>query len=239
MPGSTPAEPSASALPRLVTSEGKDTSRGHNDPDGLWAQAERDAADELIDDAAELREHQRNWRRAVESDFPPGGDITVDPRTFMPLQELMVEGFGVTGPNPGLLKSPDPTLLREALRRATERILRVRADGRELSESQVEGRGEADDDEGDEEGEQGETDDDYTPNYLSEPEGYTGVVGISNFDTKGVAFVWLERTTLRIVAEELRRSGAVPARIVPYLDVDTLAWLREHGETYPSDAELR
>jgi hypothetical protein len=234
-PGPTTSTASSAVrLPHLVTSEGKDTSRGENDPDGWWAQAALDARNELIDSSGQLLEYQRNWRRAVESDFPAGGDITVDPRTFMPLRESMVEGFGVTGPDPALLKGPDPVRLNEALQRASERIMRVRADGRELSAEQFAGRSEADDDE-----DEDETGDDYTPNYLSDPESYTGVIGISNFDTKGVRLVWLQRTTLRILAEELRRADALPARIVPYLDVDTLQWLRERGESYPTEGELR
>jgi hypothetical protein len=171
----------------------------------------------------------------VESDFPLGGDITVDPRTFMPLRESMVDGFGVTGPDPALLKSPDPALLREALQRASDRIMRVRADGRELSEAQFERLSETDEDQDEED----ETSDSYTPNFLSDPESYTGVVGVSNFDTKGVRLVWLQRTTFRILAEELRRVDALPARIVPYLDIDTLQWLRDRGESYPTDTELK
>jgi len=234
-PGPTTSVTPSSALPHLATIEGKDTSRGKSDPNGLWAQAALDATNELIDSPAQLLESQRNWRRAVEADFPPGGDITVDPRTFMPLRESMVEGFGVTGPDPALLKSPDPALLREALRRASDRIMRVRADGRELSDAQFERLSETDEDQDEED----ETSDGYTPNFLSDPESYTGVVGVSNFDTKGVRLVWLQRTTLRILAEELRRVDALPARIVPYLDIDTLQWLRDRGESYPTDTQLK
>lgn len=79
----------------------------------------------------------------------------------------------------------------------------------------------------------------YTPSFVSDPESYTGVVGISNIDTDGVRHPWLLRTALRIVAEEVRAAGAVPARIVPYLDIDTLEWLKDQGERLPTEAELR
>ena len=217
---------SPSTLPRLATSEGKDTSKGHNDPQGLWAAVDLSEEEEWGRESAVLLEQQRAWRRAVEYDFPPGGDISCDPRTFIPLRETYLINVGVTGPNPALLQSPDPALLRKALSRAGERIMMVTGKGEELTQKQY--------DESDDVG-----DDTYTPSYVSDPEGYTGVVGISNIDTDGVRFVWLERTTLRIVAEELRKVGAVPARIVPYLDIDTQTWLKGQGERLPTEGELR
>jgi hypothetical protein len=223
----TPQAAGSSPYRRLATSEGTDTSKGHNDQLGLWAIAEQDAENDTPGDLSVLLRQQQNWRRAVEHDFPPGGDITCDPRTFLPLNNSVLVNVAVTGPDHSVLQSPDPALLTKALRRAQGRILRVTEDGRELTEEQYEklaGAGE---------------DDSYTPNDVSDPEGYTGVVGISDIDTKGVRYVWLERTVLRIVAEELREAGAVPARIVPYLDADTLAWLRERGEVLPTEDELR
>lgn len=224
----SPSATTSRTYPHLQTSEGKDTSRGHNDPRGLWAAVDLAWDQEFPEDPGVLLDQQRAWARAIESDFPPGGDITCDPRTFLPLRHSYLINVAVTGPDPSKLTSPDQALLREALSRAGARIMLVTGDGRELTEQQYEAQVD-----------NGESEDDYTPNYVSEPEGYTSVVGISNIDTKGERYTWLERTALRIVAEELRRAGALPARIVPYLDIDTQAWLREQGEQLPSEKELR
>ena len=56
----------------------------------------------------------------------------------------------------------------------------------------------------------------YTPNYISAPVRRGDVVGLSNIDTKGERYTWMFRTFLRIVSEELRNVGAVPAKIVPF-----------------------
>ncbi len=56
----------------------------------------------------------------------------------------------------------------------------------------------------------------YSPNYVSDPERVGDLVGLSNIDTKGERYPWMFRTFLRIVAEELRDAGAVPAKIVPF-----------------------
>ena len=42
------------------------------------------------------------------------------------------------------------------------------------------------------------------------------VAGLDNIDTEGERYTWMFRTMLRIVAEELRAEGAVPAKIVPF-----------------------
>lgn len=227
---STPQNPtaseSASSLPRLATSEDKDTSKGKHDAEGLWAAVDLSEEEGLPPDPADLLEQQRAWRRAIEHDFPPGGDITCDPRTFVPLRSSILMTVGVTGPDPTLLQSPDPVALKQALSRAGQRIMLVTEAGRELTPKQF-----------DELLDSGE--EVYTPSFVSDPESYTGVVGINNIDTDGVRHTWLLRTALRIVAEEIRRVGAVPARIVPYLDVDTLEWLKDQGERLPTEAELR
>lgn len=220
---------SPSTLPRLDTSEGKDTSRGHNDAQGLWAAVDLSEEEEWDLDSAGLLEYQKAWRRAIEYDFPPGGDITCDPRTFIPLERSALMSVGVAGPNADLSQSPDPALLRKALTRAGERILSVTDHGEELTPKQL-----------DELYESGDFEDGgYTPAYVSDPESYTGVVGITNIDTESMHFIWLQRTALRIVAEEIRKVGATPARIVPYLDSDTLAALRESGVQLPTEDELR
>ncbi len=65
--------------------------------------------------------------------------------------------------------------------------------------------------------------------YISEPERRGDIVGLSNIDTSGERYTWMFRTFLRIVAEELRAAGAVPATIVPFCS--------EHVD-YPSDAQV-
>jgi len=170
----SPSPTTSPTYPHLQTSEGKDTSRGHNDPQGLWAAVDLAWDQEFPEDPGVLLDQQRAWARAIESDFPPGGDITCDPRTFLPLRHSYLVNVAVTGPDPSKLTSPDQALLREALSRAGARIMLVTGDGRELSEQQYEAQVDS-----------GESEDDYTPNYVSGPEGYTSVVGISNIDTKG------------------------------------------------------
>lgn len=201
-----------------MTSEGRDTSRSSNDPRGLWAAAARPEG--WLSTAAGVRESQEAWRRAVESDFPPDGDITCDPWTLMPLATLVVCKVGVTG--------PPPELVQGVLSEAAVRMLNVTATGQELTDDEYE--------EWEERG--GEDDDDYTPNYVSEPRIWNDIVGIDTIDTKGERYPWMFRTFLRIVAEELRAAGAVPARIIPFLTPDTLAWMAQHGELYPIDVEF-
>jgi hypothetical protein len=221
-PSASPS-PSIATIPvHLRTSENTNTSRGHNDPDGLWAAVEADQAKELqaLDDPSLLLQHQRAWRRAVEADFPPGGDITCDPRTFMPLRDSYVVTVGV------LVNGSDADVLKAALDRAGARMMAIAYDGRELTAKELNG-------------ETGSSaDPPFTIAYVSEAERSGMVVGIQNVDTKGERYPWMFRSFIRVVAEELRRAGAVPARIVPYLDPDTQQWLKERHERYPTDSEL-
>ena len=131
------------------------------------------------------------WRLAVKT------DVMCDPNTFAPHGEWVDVTLGV------LCFAPD--LAEKALARAAGRMSMVAVDGREyatweeLEELEMEDEEEA-----------------YTPNYISAPERRGDVVGLSNIDTKGERYTWMFRTFLRIVAEELRAEGAVPAKIVPF-----------------------
>jgi hypothetical protein len=174
-----------------VTNEHVDTSRYGSDPGGVWAAAEDDGSP--FKNAAD----QQAWRRAIEADFPPDSDVMCDPNTFMPHNDYVDVTLGV------LAFTPD--LAEKALARAAGRMMMVATDGREyanweeLEELLMEDEDEA-----------------YTPNYISGPERRGDVVGLSNIDTKGERYTWMFRTFLRIVAEELRAEGAVPAKIVPF-----------------------
>jgi hypothetical protein len=180
-----------------------DTSKYGSDPGGLWAAAEEDDFEHTksIDD-------QRLWARAVGADFPADGDIVCDPRTFMPLDEFLEVSLGVAGVAPDLAQT--------ALERAAERMMLVTAEGRELTWEEMEEY-------------VMEADDPYSPNYISEPERRDEVTGLPNIDTAGERYTWMFRTFLRIVAEELRAAGAVPATIVPFPSSPI---------DYPTDAEL-
>ena len=199
--------------------EGIDTSRDGGHP-GLWAATDRGEESEWLNatNPAYLRASQQAWRRAIEADFPWDGDIQCDPRTFMPLANVQLITLGVIG---------GPSELRvRALEAACERMHLVGADGREAETSEeVE---EWDD----------EQDDSYTINYVSDPQIDGAVVGLSNIDTKGMRPPWMMRTFLRIVAEELRAAGALPARIVPFVTAQTRAWLAEQGERLPELDEM-
>lgn len=199
-----------------MTSEGIDTSRSGSDPTGVWAAADCTAETEWLNatNPSVLRTNQQAWERAVESDFPAGGDITCDPWTFMPLRETVFTAVAVTG--------PAPALATKALNEAADRMLAVVADGRELSEDELEELLEA-----------AEDDESYSPDHISQAVRDGDIVGIANIDTKGERFPWMFRTFLRILAEELRRADAVPARIIPFLTPEALAWLAERGERYP------
>jgi len=217
-PAASPSIPGASVSHR-ATSEGKDTSKQGSDPGGLWAATVLSPSDEMdgIDNPLLLRRFQRNWTRAIESDFPPDGDITCDPLTFIPLREVYLINIAVIG--------PDSEVAMSALLRAESRMMRVTPEGRELTADEL-----------DQSWKNGE--EVNTISYVSEPEKSGLLVGISNIDTQGERYPWMFRTFLRILAEELRRDQAVPAKIVPFLTPDTLAWLKEQRETLPSTAEL-
>lgn len=216
-----------------MTSEGWDTSKGQSDPLGAWAAAKWDGEDEWRNatDPSALLQSQRAWARAVVHDFPTDGDITCDPWTFLPLRESVSVTLAAVGPSPEQLMT--------ALSAATTRMIRVRADGRELD---------PDDDDFDEDDEDDDFDEDdydedgfeadYTANYVSDPERFGDIVGISNIDTKGQRLPWMFRSYLRIVAEELRNAGAVPARIIPFLTPEHSAWLQGRGERFPSPDQL-
>ncbi len=217
----------------VMTSEGWDTSKGNSDPFGVWAAAKWTGQDEwqAATDPAALRRSQQAWARAVAHDFPADGDITCDPWTFLPLRESVVVSIAAVGPSPAALLT--------AFSAAQGRLFRVRADGQELSSADDdEDDNEFDDEFDDEFDEEDELEADYTPNHVPTPEQAGDIVGISTIDTKGVRLPWMFRTFLRIVAEELRAAGAVPARIIPFVTPDTSAWLRERGESYPSPDDL-
>ena len=168
-----------------------DTSRYGSDPGGVWAAAEDDG------NPSKTVADQELWRRAVEADFPDGGDVMCDPNTFMPHDEWVDVSLGVLG------FAPD--LAEKALIRAAARMMTVAVDGREYSNwEELEALLMEDED------------DAYTPNYIAEPERRGDLVGLSNIDTKGERYTWMFRTFLRIVAEELRAEGAVPAKIIPF-----------------------
>lgn len=212
-----------------MSSEGWDTSKANSDPLGVWAAAKWTEEDEWIvaSDPSALRRSQRAWARAIAHDFPADGDITCDPWTFLPLRETISITVAAVG--------PAPEVVQQALAAAARRMVGVRADGRERGPDE----GDDDFDEEDFEDEEDEEfESDYTPNYVSAPERVGDIVGISNIDTKGMRLPWMFRTFLRIVAEELRSAGAVPARIIPFLTPEHSAWLRERGESFPPPAEL-
>jgi hypothetical protein len=120
-----------------------------------------------------------------------------DPDTFLPHDEWVDVTLGV------LCFAPD--LAERALARAAARMMTVATDGREYSNWQdLEKLMTEDEDES------------YTPNYISDPQRRGDLVGLATIDTKGERYTWMFRTFLRIVAEELRTHGAVPAKIVPF-----------------------
>ena len=168
-----------------------DTSRYGSDPGGVWAAADRDS------DPLGGSTDPDAWRRAVEADFPADGDVMCDPDTFMPHDDMVDATLGV------LCFSPE--LAESALARAAARMMTVAADGREytswtaLEELRAEDEDAA-----------------RTPDYISEPQRRGDIVGISRIDTLGRRYTWMFRTFLRIVAEELRAAGAVPAKIIPF-----------------------
>lgn len=203
--------PSTSVTPR---SEGRDTSRGHNDPHGLWQRVD-DPERLFLLDPEELLGAQQDWARAIYYDFPIGSDISCDPRTFLPLEQGTMMQVGV--------ETADHALARQAMAATVERLGWVTVDdGEELPRP-------------------ADWDDErysMTSPYISEPEQVGQVVGISNIDTEGEIQVWFERTVLRIIAEELRRAGAVPARIVPFITPEDHESLRADGVTLPTLKEL-
>ena len=144
----------------------------------------------------------------------------------MPLGEVSIITVGAVG--------PEPELLEVALGRASSRMHMVFDDGREAADdTEIEEAADWDDDSMFEEGSGP-----YSPNYVSHAVRIGDVVGIANIDTKGERYPWMFRTFLRIVAEELRGAQAVPARIIPFITPDRLAWMREHRVTYPSHSQL-
>jgi hypothetical protein len=168
-----------------------DTSKYGPDPGGLWAIAERDGNpyNGPCDPMA--------WRRAIEADFPADGDVMCDPSTFMPNDEWLDVSLGVIG------FAPD--LAEKALVRASSRMMLVTVEGKEcVTFDELEELVMEDDEAAD------------SASYISDPERLGDFVGLSNIDTHGERYTWMFRTYLRIVAEELRAMGAVPAKIVPF-----------------------
>ena len=176
-----------------MTNDPRDTSKFGSDPGGLWAAADRDS-DYFAGPA-----DRAAWRRAVEADFPADGDVMCDPLTFMPDDEFVDVSLAVLGFAPDRAET--------ALAQAAQRMMLVTVDGREHEDFDqlLALEMEADDEE-----------DAYSPNYVSDPERVGDLVGLSNIDTKGERYTWMFRTYLRIVAEELRAVGVVPAKIVPF-----------------------
>jgi hypothetical protein len=168
-----------------------DTSKYGSDPGGVWAAAERDGNPFTgpCDPAA--------WSRAIEADFPVDGDVMCDPSALMPNDEWVDVSLGVI--------SFAPDLAEKALIRASSRMMLVTVEGKEcadfdeLEDLLVEDEEAAD-----------------SVSYISYPERVGDLVGLSTIDTKGERYTWMFRTFLRIVAEELRAMGAVPAKIVPF-----------------------
>jgi hypothetical protein len=137
------------------------------------------------------------WRRAIEADFPADGDVMCDPSTFMPNDEWLDVSLGVIG------FAPD--LAEKALVRASSRMMLVTVEGKEcVTFDELEELVMEDDEAAD------------SASYISDPERLGDFVGLSNIDTHGERYTWMFRTYLRIVAEELRAMGAVPAKIVPF-----------------------
>ena len=199
--------------------ENTDTSRDGGNP-GLWAATDRGEESEWLNatNPAYLRASQQAWRRAIEADFPFDGDIQCDPRTFMPLANVQLTTLGAIG--------GAPELRVRALAAAGRRMGLVGADGREAKSLD------------DVEEWNDEEEDAFTISYVSDPELDGDVVGLSNIDMDGMRLPWMLRTFLRIVAEELRAAGAVPARIIPFLPADTREWLAEQGERIPELMEM-
>jgi hypothetical protein len=164
---------------------------------------------------------QRAWAAAIRDDFPPEGDITCDPRVFMPLTDAIVAQLGV--------RTADPRQACDALTAAAQRFLLVDHNGREHTSESLEaafaGAGDEDDEP-------------WTTPYVSEPRIVDGLAVVDHIDTEGEFFTWAFRTYLRITAEELRRAGTVPAHIEVPLLPEVLDWVASRGTRFPTDAEL-
>jgi hypothetical protein len=217
--GGTPAGTGSPSAPtRLPPFLGQDTSKGHNDDQGLWARVVLAPQDEWTRDAAQLQEQQRDWKRAVDYDFPADAVVTCDPWTFIPLGNVMLVNIAVVGDNKAAIMT--------AMRRAQDRLYRVDSDGREYTEAEL--------DQALSDGQEP-----LTPAYLSDPEAVGLMVGIDNIDLEGERFTWYARTAMRIVAEELVAAKATPARITPFLTPDVLEWIEKSGSHLPNEGELR
>lgn len=195
-----------------MSTENSDTSRAASSPDSPW----HAVGDYSIDWPGVDLAFQQQWAAAVASDFPVEGDITCDPRTFMPLDDAIVAQLAV--------RADDPQVALRALDAAASRFDLVDATGREYTADELdEAYGE---------------DDVYTVSYVSEAEIIDGVATVTTIDTDGEHYPWMFRTFLRITAEELRRTGAVPAHIGPPQTAALQEWLADRGTRYPTDAEL-
>lgn len=130
-------------------------------------------------------------RRAVVSESEPGG-ITVDPGALRILGgngDMFQQHWEIA------VESNDPARAVAALTAAERRLGRVLEDGRELSP---------------EEAEDVMADTDlYSPNYVAVDDTVPRVW----MDCKGGMFPHMARTTLRIVADELRKAGVRRAHL--------------------------
>ncbi|MCE1173611.1 MAG: hypothetical protein LWW77_03270 [Propionibacteriales bacterium] len=217
--GGAPAGAASSAAPtRLPPFLGMDTSKGHNDAQGLWAKVDLPPEDEWSRTPSQLLEQQRDWKRAIDYDFPADSAITCDPRTFVPLDKVMLINIAVIG--------DDKAAVMAAMTKAQERLYRVDSDGREYSEAELDKL-------------LSDGPEVMTPAYLSDPEAVGLMVGIDNIDLEGERYTWYERTAMRIVAEELVAAKATPARITPFLTPDVLEWIDQSGDRLPNEGELR
>ncbi|SDB87152.1 hypothetical protein GA0111570_105300 [Raineyella antarctica] len=195
-----------------MTSENTDTSLAASAPGSPW----HAVGDYSFDWPEVTLPFQREWAAAIDSDFPADGDITCDPRTFMPLENAIVARLAVS--------AADPEAARLALDAAASRFYLVDVEGREYTSDELD--------------EAAAEDEVYTVSYVSDAEIIDGTAVITNIDTDGEHHPWMFRTFLRIVAEELRRAGAVPARISPPRTPELQEWLASRGTAFPTDAEL-
>ncbi len=219
VPVGTPVGVATSGAPtRLPPFLGLDTSKGHNDAQGLWAKVVLRPEDEWARTPAQLREQQRDWKRAIDYDFPAESAITCDPRTFIPLDKVMLINIAVIG--------EDKSAVMVAMTKAQARLYRVDSDGREYTQAEL--------DQAESDGEEV-----FTPAYLSDPEAVGLMIGIDNIDLEGERFTWYARTAMRIVAEELVAAKATPAQITPFLTPDVMDWINQSGSRLPNDGELR
>lgn len=132
------------------------------------------------------------WARAVADDYPPGGDIDCDPLTLGPDRHLVMgsDFFCAT-----VVSAPELHRVEIALERAAKRFATVDENGEELPEDEI---------------------DDQV--FMVDEVGYPTRVQEGwkiTVDFRGAAWPRMNVAMLQILVEELRRAGAVPARLRP------------------------